>query len=317
MNKIKPHTLLLAEPRGFCAGVVRAIEVINHLLENEGPPIYSYHEIVHNKFIVENFKKRGVIFTENIIEVPKKSRIVFSAHGVSPLVMQEAKERKLRIIDATCPLVTKVHLETKKAARDGYDILLVGHRGHDEVEGTLGEAPMKTTVIDSINEANSAVINSDKVFVVTQTTLSVDDTHEIIDTIKQKFPNAEIRNDICYATTNRQAAVKELAKKADMILVVGSPNSSNSVRLMEHAKSSGAVAYRIEGIEEINEEWYKNVGVIGLTAGASVPDELLEPIIKDLMQRGVKTIDTISVAQETIEFKPPDDLPIPKRNLTQ
>ena len=317
MNKIKPHTLLLAEPRGFCAGVVRAIEVINHLLENEGPPIYSYHEIVHNKFIVENFKKRGVIFTENIIEVPKKSRIVFSAHGVSPLVMQEAKERKLRIIDATCPLVTKVHLETKKAARDGYDILLVGHRGHDEVEGTLGEAPMKTTVIDSINEANSAVINSDKVFVVTQTTLSVDDTHEIIDTIKQKFPNAEIRNDICYATTNRQAAVKELAKKADMILVVGSPNSSNSVRLMEHAKSSGAVAYRIEGIEEIDESWYQNVGVIGLTAGASVPDELLEPIINDLMQRGVKTIDTISVAQETIEFKPPDNLPVPKRNLTQ
>ena len=317
MNKIKPHTLLLAEPRGFCAGVVRAIEVINHLLENEGPPIYSYHEIVHNKFIVENFKKRGVIFTENIIAVPKKSRIVFSAHGVAPLVMQEAKERELRIIDATCPLVTKVHLETKKAARDGYDILLVGHRGHDEVEGTLGEAPTKTTVIDSINEANSAVINSDKVFVVTQTTLSVDDTHEIIDTIKQKFPNAEIRNDICYATTNRQAAVKELAKKADMILVVGSPNSSNSVRLMEHAKSSGAVAYRIEGIEEINEEWYKNVGVIGLTAGASVPDELLEPIINDLMKRGVKTIDTISVAQETIEFKPPDNLPIPKRNLTQ
>ncbi|MDG1990603.1 MAG: 4-hydroxy-3-methylbut-2-enyl diphosphate reductase [Dehalococcoidia bacterium] len=317
MNKIKPHTLLLAEPRGFCAGVVRAIEVINHLLESEGPPIYSYHEIVHNKFIVENFKKRGVIFTENIIEVPKKSRIVFSAHGISPLVMQEAKKRKLRIIDATCPLVTKVHLETKKAARDGYDILLVGHRGHDEVEGTLGEAPTKTTVIDSIDEANNVSINSEKVFVVTQTTLSVDDTHEIIDTINQKFPNAEIRNDICYATTNRQAAVKELAKKADMILVVGSPNSSNSVRLMEHAKSSGAVAYRIEGIEEIDESWYQNVGVIGLTAGASVPDELLEPIINDLMQRGVKTIDTISVAQETIEFKPPDNLPVPKRNLTQ
>ena len=317
MNNIRPHTLLLAEPRGFCAGVVRAIEVINYLLENEEPPIYSFHEIVHNKFIVDSFKKRGIIFVNSIDEVPEHSRIVFSAHGVSPTVMQEAKEKSLKIIDATCPLVTKVHLETKKAAKDGFDILLVGHRGHDEVEGTLGEAPSKTTVIDSVDEVDGIIINSEKVFVVTQTTLSVNDTNEIIDSISEKFPKAEIRNDICYATTNRQSAVQELAKKADIILVVGSPNSSNSVRLMEHAKSSGAVAYRIEGIDEIQEVWYKNVGTVGLTAGASVPDELLEPIINDLIARGVTKIDTISVAQETIEFKPPNNLPIPKRTLTQ
>ncbi|MFB0900974.1 MAG: 4-hydroxy-3-methylbut-2-enyl diphosphate reductase [Dehalococcoidia bacterium] len=317
MNNIRPHTLLLAEPRGFCAGVVRAIEVINYLLENEEPPIYSFHEIVHNKFIVDSFKKRGIIFVDSIDEVPEHSRIVFSAHGISPTVMQEAEEKSLKIIDATCPLVTKVHLETKKAAKDGFDILLVGHRGHDEVEGTLGEAPSKTTVIDSVDEVNEITINSEKVFVVTQTTLSVNDTNEIIDSISEKFPKAEIRNDICYATTNRQSAVQELAKKADIILVVGSPNSSNSVRLMEHAKSSGAVAYRIEGIDEIKEVWYKNVGTVGLTAGASVPDELLEPIINDLIARGVTKIDTISVAQETIEFKPPNNLPIPKRILTQ
>ena len=317
MNNIRPHTLLLAEPRGFCAGVVRAIEVINYLLENEEPPIYSFHEIVHNKFIVDSFKKRGIIFVDSIDEVPEHSRIVFSAHGISPTVMQEAEEKSLKIIDATCPLVTKVHLETKKAAKDGFDILLVGHRGHDEVEGTLGEAPSKTTVIDSVDEVNEITINSEKVFVVTQTTLSVNDTNEIIDSISEKFPKAEIRNDICYATTNRQSAVQEHAKKADIILVVGSPNSSNSVRLMEHAKSSGAVAYRIEGIDEIKEVWYKNVGTVGLTAGASVPDELLEPIINDLIARGVTKIDTISVAQETIEFKPPNNLPIPKRILTQ
>ena len=317
MNKITPHTLLLAEPRGFCAGVVRAIEVLNYLLDHEKPPIYSYHEIVHNTYIVENFKKRGVIFTDSINEVPKGARIVFSAHGISPLIMQQAKNKKLKIIDATCPLVTKVHLETKKAAKDGYDILLVGHRGHDEVEGTLGEAPQQTTVVDSIEEVNTLKVNSKKIFVVTQTTLSVDDTHDIIENINDKFPAAEIRNDICYATTNRQAAVKELAKKADLILVVGSPNSSNSVRLMEHARSAGVTAYRIEGIEEIKEQWFKNVGIIGLTAGASVPDELLEPIINSLIEKGIEKIDTITVAQETVEFKPPNDLPIPKRTLTQ
>ena len=317
MDKITPHTLLLAEPRGFCAGVVRAIEVLNYLLDHEKPPIYSYHEIVHNTYIVENFKKRGVVFTDSINEVPKGARIVFSAHGISPLIMQQAKNKKLKIIDATCPLVTKVHLETKKAAKDGYDILLVGHRGHDEVEGTLGEAPQQTTVVDSIEEVNTLKVKSEKIFVVTQTTLSVDDTHDIIENINSKFPAAEIRNDICYATTNRQAAVKELAKKADLILVVGSPNSSNSVRLMEHARSAGVIAYRIEGIEEIEEQWFENVGIIGLTAGASVPDELLEPIINSLIEKGIEKIDTITVAQETVEFKPPNDLPIPKRTLTQ
>jgi 4-hydroxy-3-methylbut-2-enyl diphosphate reductase len=300
-----PHTLLLAEPRGFCAGVVRAIDVLNDVLDREEPPIYAFHEIVHNRHVVDGFRARGAIFVDSIAEVPEGSRIVFSAHGISPEVVAEAGARKLRVIDATCPLVTKVHLEARKAARDGFDVLLVGHEGHDEVVGTRGEAPERTTVVDTPEDATGVAETGRRKFVVTQTTLSVDDTAATIGAIRARFPDAEVRNDICYATTNRQAAVREIARRAELVIVVGSANSSNSVRLKEVAAATGTPAYRVDGIEEIDPRWYEGVGVVGLTAGASVPDSLLEPIIADLRSRGVERVEPVVVAEETVEFRPP------------
>ena len=300
-----PHTLLLAEPRGFCAGVVRAIDVLSDILDREEPPIYAFHEIVHNRHVVDGFRARGAIFVDSIAEVPEGSRIVFSAHGISPEVVAEAATRKLRVIDATCPLVTKVHLEARKAARDGFDVLLVGHEGHDEVVGTRGEAPERTTVVDTPEDATGVAETGRRKFVVTQTTLSVDDTAATIGAIRARFPDAEVRNDICYATTNRQAAVRAIAERADVVIVVGSANSSNSVRLKEVAAATGTPAYRVDGIEEVDPRWYEGVGVVGLTAGASVPDSLLEPIIADLRSRGVERVEPVVVAEETVEFRPP------------
>jgi 4-hydroxy-3-methylbut-2-enyl diphosphate reductase len=300
-----PHTLLLAEPRGFCAGVVRAIDVLNAVLDREPPPVYAFHEIVHNRHVVEGFRQRGAVFVNSLDEVPEGARVVFSAHGVAPEVVAEARRRSLRVIDATCPLVTKVHLETKKAARDGFDILLVGHRGHDEVIGTLGEAPDRTTIIDTAEEVAALDRRDRPVFVVTQTTLSLEDTAQVIDAIRDEYPEAQVRNDICYATTNRQLAVRTLAERSDLVLVVGSSNSSNSVRLREVAALTGTPAYRIDGIEEIDPAWYEGVEVVGLTAGASVPDELLEPIIADLRARGVTRVEPVVVAEETLVFQPP------------
>ena len=300
-----PHTLLLAEPRGFCAGVVRAIDVLDTVLDREQAPIYAFHEIVHNRHVVEGFRARGAVFVDRLDEVPEGGRIVFSAHGVAPEVVAEARRRRLRVIDATCPLVTKVHLETRKAAKDGYDILLVGHRGHDEVVGTLGEAPDRTTVVDSADEVAGLAERTRPVFVVTQTTLSLDDTAQVIDAIRAQYPAAQVRNDICYATTNRQLAVRTLAERSDLVLVVGSSNSSNSVRLREVAASLGKPAYRVDGIEEIDPAWYEGVGTVGLTAGASVPDELLDPIIDDLRRRGVTRVEPVVVAEETVVFQPP------------
>ncbi len=305
-----PHTLLLAGPRGFCAGVVRAIEVLDRVLDTEPPPIYAFHDIVHNQYVVDRFRERGAIFIEAIEEVPERSRIVFSAHGVSPQVVRAAKRRRLRIIDATCPLVTKVHLETKKAAKDGYDVLLVGHRGHDEVQGTLGEAPDRTVVVDGPKEVEALPERTRPIFVVTQTTLSIDDTAETIKAIRARYPGAEVRNDICYATTNRQLAVRTIAERADLVLVVGSRNSSNSVRLREVAAATGTPAHRVDGIEEIDPAWYEGVDVVGLTAGASVPDELLDPIIEDLRARGVTTIEPVIIAEETVEFRAPEELEV-------
>ena len=305
-----PHTILLAEPRGFCAGVVRAIDVLDQILDRETGPVYAFHEIVHNRYVVDRFRARGAVFVDTIAEIPEGSRVVFSAHGVSPLVVNEARERNLKIIDATCPLVTKVHLETKKAAKDGFDILLVGHEGHDEVEGTKGEALDRTKVVDHPSDVQALPPGDRPVFVVTQTTLSVDDTRDTIDAIRSRYPEAEIRNDICYATTNRQAAVREIASRADLVIVIGSANSSNSVRLAEVAKSMGKPAYRVDGIDEIDPAWYEGVEVVGLTAGASVPDELLEPIIEDLKARGVTTVEPVIVATETIEFRLPEELAI-------
>ncbi|MEI6665827.1 MAG: 4-hydroxy-3-methylbut-2-enyl diphosphate reductase [Chloroflexota bacterium] len=300
-----PHTLLLAEPRGFCAGVVRAIDVLNNVLDHEPPPIYAFHEIVHNRHVVEGFRARGAVFVDSLDEVPEGARIVFSAHGISPEVVAEAHRRHLRVIDATCPLVTKVHLETKKAAKDGYDILLVGHRGHDEVVGTLGEAPDRTSIVDRPEDVTALARRERPVFVVTQTTLSLEDTAQVIAAIRSEYPDAQVRNDICYATTNRQLAVRTLAERSDLVLVVGSSNSSNSVRLREVAASTGTPAYRIDGIEEIDPAWYEGVGTVGLTAGASVPDELLDPIIQDLRERGVTRVEPVVVAEETQVFQPP------------
>ena len=302
-----PHTLLLAEPRGFCAGVVRAIDVLDAVLDREPPPIYAFHEIVHNRHVVDGFRARGAIFVDDVAEVPEGSRIVFSAHGVSPAVVAEARERRLRVIDTTCPLVTKVHLEAKSAARLGYDVLLVGHRGHDETVGTFGEAPDRTQIVETAGEVAALEVER-PVFVVTQTTLSMDDTADVIDEIRDRYPDAEIRNDICYATTNRQFAVRKVAERADLLLVVGSPNSSNSIRLREVAEDAGVTAYRVDGLDEIDPAWYEGVGVVGLTSGASVPDELLDPIIEDLKARGVTRIEPIVVAEETVEFRPPQEL---------
>ncbi len=309
-----PHTILLAEPRGFCAGVVRAINVLDRVLDEATEPVYAFHEIVHNRYVVDDFRSRGAIFVEDVSEVPPGARIVFSAHGIAPSVVQAARDRGLRIIDATCPLVTKVHLETKKAAKDGFDVLLVGHEGHDEVEGTKGEALDRTRVVDTPHDVQSLVEGNRPIFVVTQTTLSVDDTAATIDAIRERYPNAEVRNDICYATTNRQAAVKVIAERADLVIVIGSENSSNSVRLREVAAATGTPAYRVDGIEEIDPAWYEGVGIVGLTAGASVPDTLLQPIIDDLRARGVTRVEPVIVAEETIEFRMPEELDYSKAN---
>ena len=303
-----PHTLLIAAPRGFCAGVVRAVEALEMVVEREPAPIYAFHEIVHNRHIVESFEARGVVFIDDLAEVPEGSPVVFSAHGVSPAVVEEAERRQLRVIDSTCPLVTKVHLETKQAATRGYDVLLVGHRGHDETVGTLGEAPDQTRVVEDAGEVAALGEIERPVFVVTQTTLSMDDTAGVIDEIRDRYPAAEIRNDICYATTNRQHAARSIAARADLVLVVGSRNSSNSVRLREVAEDSGATAYLVDGIEDIDPAWYEGVEVVGLTSGASVPDELLDPIIEDLRDRGVTKVEPVVLTEEDVEFRLPDGL---------
>ena len=303
-----PSTLLLAEPRGFCAGVVRAIDALDRLLNQVQEPVYVFHEIVHNRYVVDGFRARGAVFIDNISEAPDGALVVFSAHGVDPAIIKTAEQRELKVIDATCPLVTKVHLEARKAAKDGYKILLVGHDGHDEVLGTKGEAPDRTSVVDSAQDVLAISDPEDPVFVVTQTTLSVEDTLGTIEAIKDRFPDAEIRNDICYATTNRQQAVKEMAERADLVIVVGSTNSSNSVRLVEVAKSMGVRAQLVDGLNDINPDWYTDSEVVGLTAVASVPDELLDPIIEDLKMRGVENIEAVVVAEETVEFRLPLEL---------
>ena len=283
-------------------------DVLDQVLRVEAPPVYAFHEIVHNRYVVEGFRERGAVFIDSLDDVPEGARIVFSAHGVSPAIVAEARRRRLRVIDATCPLVTKVHLETRKAAADGHDVLLVGHRGHDEIEGTAGEAVGRTAVVETPEEVAALAPSARPVFVVTQTTLSVDDTATTIEAIRSRYPPAEVRNDICYATTNRQAAVRAVAERADMVLVVGSSNSSNTVRLREVAAGAGVPAYRVDGLDEIDPGWYAGAGVVGLTAGASVPDELLEPIIADLRARGVTKVEPVIVAEETVEFQPPQGL---------
>ncbi|MBI2822942.1 MAG: 4-hydroxy-3-methylbut-2-enyl diphosphate reductase [Acidobacteria bacterium] len=303
--------ILLAEPRGFCAGVVRAIDIVNVAMEKFGGPLYVRKEIVHNKLVVQQLQDQGVIFVDSLEEVPEGARVIFSAHGVSPQVRAEAREQNLNVIDATCPLVTKVHLEAERYARGDYSIVLVGHKGHEEVEGTLGTAPDNMYLIGSVEEAERLEVkNPSRVAYLTQTTLSLDDTREIIQALRRKFPaiTGPAAEDICYATQNRQAAVKALAREADLILVVGSSNSSNSLRLVEVAQSRGIEAHLIGNYSAIDPSWLENADKVGVTAGASAPELLVRQVIDYLKSKGFATVRQVAVTEENVYFPLPAEL---------
>lgn len=305
------NQLLLAGPRGFCAGVERAIEVVECCLELYKAPVYVYHEIVHNKHVVDRLRSEGAVFVDTVEEVPVGGVLVFSAHGISPEVRKAADTKGLTAIDATCPLVTKVHREAVQFARDGFTILLVGHAGHQEVVGTMGEAPERIRLVETVEDiANVQVDDPNKVAVITQTTLSVDDTNEVIEAIKKRFPSVKFppKEDICYATTNRQTAVKSLAKEVDLILVIGSQNSSNSRRLAEVAQSLGTKAFLINDVNEINPDWLAGVERVGITAGASAPEDLVQEVVKYFTDRGVQNIKEHSVIPENVSFGLPVEL---------
>lgn len=309
--------VLLAAPRGYCAGVDRAVETVEKALENYGAPIYVRKEIVHNKYVVETLEERGVIFVDDTEEVPEGSHVVFSAHGVSPAVRDSAAKRNLLALDASCPLVTKVHNEAKRFARDGYRILLIGHDGHEEVEGTSGEAPEVTYLVDGLEGVRALPdFPEDQPLVwLSQTTLSVDETMEIVQLLKQRYPHLQDppSDDICYATQNRQAAVKNIAPRCDLVIVVGSQNSSNSKRLVEVALEAGARdAHLVDYARQIDEAWLDNVSTIGLTSGASVPEILVQEVVEHLAQRGFADVEEVTTTVETITFALPRDLRAPR-----
>ena len=298
--------ILLAEPRGYCAGVVRAVDIVELALTKIGNPIYVRHEIIHNQHVVNELKDKGAIFVEEISEIPENSTVIFSAHGVSPLVWEEAQKKNLNIIDATCPLVTKVHLEAIKYAKDGYTILLVGHKGHDEVIGTMGEAPDNTILVESVEDIPLLNIpNSEKVVALTQTTLSVSDTANIISALKEKFPKLVTRNDICYATTNRQNALDSITDEVDLVLVVGAKNSSNSNRLKELASERGIEAYLVNGPEDVKLDWLEGKSSIGITSGASTPEVLVNGVIEKIKPSNIQNI---VYAEENVNFKLPKEV---------
>ncbi|MGW2508132.1 4-hydroxy-3-methylbut-2-enyl diphosphate reductase [Streptomyces scopuliridis] len=304
--------VLLAAPRGYCAGVDRAVIAVEKALEQYGAPIYVRHEIVHNKYVVRTLEKKGAIFVEETAEVPEGSIVMFSAHGVAPVVHQEAADRRLATIDATCPLVTKVHKEAVRFADEGYDILLIGHDGHEEVIGTSGEAPDHITLVDGPDDvAHVEVRDESKVVWLSQTTLSVDETMETVGALKEKFPQliSPPSDDICYATQNRQIAVKQMGADADLVIVVGSKNSSNSVRLVEVALGAGAGAsHLVDGADEIDEAWLDGVSTVGVTSGASVPEILVEGVLEWLSQRGFEDVEIVKAAEESITFSLPKEL---------
>src|ERR1700724_4836363 len=304
-------TLLLLKPRGFCAGVVRAIDIVRIALEAFGPPIYVRKEIVHNRFVVEELQGKGPIFVDSVDEVPEGERIICSAHGVSPEVRSASKERRLRVIDATCPLVTKVHVEAVKFAKEGYSLILIGHRDHDEVIGTLGEAPAVTQVVGSPEEVASVTLpDPNRVAYLTQTTLSLDETRDIIAALRKRFPNIQgpAAQDICYATENRQVAVKHVASDAHLWLVVGSENSSNSNRLVEVARNLGTNAHLIDSCNDIEAEWLKGVKTIALTAGASAPECLVEETVTFLRNKGFDNLKELEVMPENVRFGLPPEI---------
>ena len=307
--------LKVANPRGFCAGVDRAIEIVNRALEVFGPPIYVRHEVVHNKFVVEDLRSRGAIFVEELDQVPDDVILIFSAHGVSQAVRTEAAGRGLKVFDATCPLVTKVHIEVARYSRDGRECILIGHAGHPEVEGTMGQYDARNggaiyLVEDEKDVANLNVINPEKLAFVTQTTLSMDDTSRVIDALRARFPaiGGPRKNDICYATQNRQDAVKQLADECDVVLVVGSPNSSNSNRLRELAERMATPAYLIDGAEDLQQSWFEGVESIGITAGASAPEVLVRGVIRQLHAWGATGADELAGREENITFSMPKEL---------
>ena len=313
MNSPPPTLeILLASPRGFCAGVDRAIMIVEKALEKYGAPIYVRHEIVHNPHVVNRLKEQGVVFVEDLRNVPKGAHLIFSAHGVSPAVRKDAMQRKLKILDATCPLVTKVHGEAQRYSRRKYIILLIGHREHVEVEGTFGEAPDSIKVVGTVENAENIEIPADsRVAYLTQTTLSLDDTAEIISVLRRKFPLIEgpAKNDICYATQNRQNAVKILASKVELLLVVGAENSSNTLRLVEVAISCGTSARRIESARELNPDWLRNLSRIGITAGASAPEEIVQGIVTRIRELNPSSlVREISLTQEDVTFALPPQL---------
>ncbi|MBM9619571.1 4-hydroxy-3-methylbut-2-enyl diphosphate reductase [Streptomyces zhihengii] len=313
MTSAQPaRRVLLAAPRGYCAGVDRAVIAVEKALEQYGAPIYVRHEIVHNKYVVQTLEKKGAIFVEATAEVPEGSIVMFSAHGVAPTVHQEAAERKLATIDATCPLVTKVHKEAVRFAQEDYDILLIGHEGHEEVIGTSGEAPDHITLVDGPDDvAKVEVRDPDKVVWLSQTTLSVDETMETVDALKTKFPGliSPPSDDICYATQNRQTAVKQMGAEADLVIVVGSKNSSNSVRLVEVALGAGARdAHLVDFADEIDEAWLDGVSTVGVTSGASVPEVLVEGVLEWLTRRGFEDVEIVKAAEESITFSLPKEL---------
>ena len=301
--------MVLASPRGFCAGVDRAITIVEKALEIYGAPIYVQHEIVHNKHVVQRLRDDGAVFVENVDEIPEGSHVIYSAHGVAPEVRRRAEKRNLKVIDATCPLVTKVHGEAKRYAEKKHTIILIGHQDHVEVQGTVGEAPERIIVVGSVEEvASLKVEDENKIGYITQTTLSMDDTSEIIDVLKKRFPKIKgpAKNDICYATQNRQNAVKALSKEVELVLVVGAQNSSNSLRLLEVAKSTGVNARRIESAAELKVEWLEGVSDIGITAGASAPEDIVQGIVNRIreMSASIQILD-LEIVKEDVTFALP------------
>jgi len=304
-----PERLLLARPRGYCAGVDRAVQTVERALELYGAPVYVRKEIVHNKHVVETLQTKGAIFVDELSDaVPTGATTVFSAHGVSPAVHEDAQERGLRTIDATCPLVTKVHREAVKFASEGYTIVLIGHDGHEEVEGTMGEAPDSIVLVETVDDVDALVVDDpDRLAYISQTTLSVDETNAVIVRLRERFPNitGPRTDDICYATTNRQAAVKQMAVHCDLVLVIGSQNSSNSQRLVEVARDYGSDSYLIDNEQQVLEEWLVDKKVVGISSGASAPEELVQRLVDFFRDRGVEQVEEFEVVKEDVRFMLP------------
>ena len=302
---------MLAAPRGYCAGVDRAVQTVERALDLHGAPVYVRKEIVHNKHVVEELSERGAIFVEQENEVPEGEMVVFSAHGVAPAVHENAAARHLRTVDATCPLVTKVHVSARRFAAEGYTIVMIGHEGHEEVEGTTGEAPQSIVLVQTVEEvATLEVPDPERVAFITQTTLSVDETAEIIAALRARYPSivSSKSDDICYATTNRQIAVKQLASECELVLVIGSTNSSNSNRLVEVAREHGAASHLIDNHSQVREEWLEGVETVGITSGASAPEELVEALVESFRERGAEEVSELRTVHEDVRFMLPKEI---------